>query len=87
LRSINIIIEKHPEGYVAYPSGLSGVLLIEGNTYQEALENIKSTIKFHLETFRKETFKDESIIETFINEITVNTAEENELKASLNVVY
>jgi len=87
LKSINIIIEKHPEGYVAYPSGLSGVLLIEGNTYQEALENIKSTIKLHLETFRKETFKDESIIETFINEITVNTAEENELKASLNVVY
>ena len=87
MKIINIIIEKHQERYVAYPSGLSGVLLSEGNTYQEALEIIKSTIKFHLETFRKETFKDESIIETFIDEITVNIAEEDELKASLNVVY
>ncbi|MGO9387791.1 MAG: type II toxin-antitoxin system HicB family antitoxin [Methanobacterium sp.] len=87
MKNINIIIEKHQQGYVAYPLGLSGVLLSEGNTYQEALENIKSTIKFHLETFRKETFEDEAIIETFIDEITVNKVEEEELKASLNVVY
>ncbi len=87
MKSINIIIEKHSECYLAYPLGLSGVLLSRGNTYQEALENIKSTIKFHLETFRKETFKDESIIETFIDEIKVNKPEECELEASLNVVY
>jgi predicted RNase H-like HicB family nuclease len=72
LKSINVIIEKHPEGYVAYLLGLSGVLLSKGNTYQEALENIKFTIKFHLENFRKETFQDECIITTFIGEITVN---------------
>ena len=47
----NIIIEKHPDGYVAYPLGLKGVVIGEGDTYEEALNDVKSAIHFHIETF------------------------------------
>ena len=61
MRQIKIIVEKHLEGYVAYPLGLKGVVG-EGNTYEEALENVKSAIKFHIETFKEEIFEMEEII-------------------------
>jgi len=51
MRQIKIIVEKHPEGYVAYPLGLKGIVVGEGDTYEEALTDVKSAIKFHIETF------------------------------------
>jgi len=68
---LKIIVEKHPEGYVAYPVGLKGVVVGEGDTYEEALQNVKSAIKFHIETFGKEVFEDEEVMETFIAEVVV----------------
>lgn len=71
VRQIKIIVEKHPEGYVAYPLGLKGVVVGEGDTYEEALADIKSAIKFHIETFGEDAFETEEIIETFIAEVIV----------------
>lgn len=71
MKQIKIIIEKHPEGYVAYPIGLKGVVVGEGDTCEEALSDVKSAIKFHIETFGKEAFETEEIIETFIAEVAV----------------
>jgi predicted RNase H-like HicB family nuclease len=51
LKKMKIIVEKHPEGYVAYPIGLKGVVIGEGDTHEEALADVKSAIKFHIETF------------------------------------
>ena len=51
MRQFKIIVEKHPDGYVAYPLGLRGVVVGEGDTYEEALADVKSAIKFHIETF------------------------------------
>ena len=68
MKEIKIIIEKHPEGYVAYPLGLKGVIVGEGDTYEEALQDVKSAIQFHIETFGKEVLEGEDIIETFIQE-------------------
>jgi hypothetical protein len=36
-----LVIEKHPDGYVACPLGLKGVVVGEGDTYEAALENVK----------------------------------------------
>jgi len=36
LRQFKIIVEKNPDGYVAYPLGLKGVVVGEGDTYEEA---------------------------------------------------
>jgi len=51
LQQFKIIVEKHPDGYVAYPLGLKGVIVAEGGTYQEALDDVKSAIQFHIATF------------------------------------
>lgn len=72
MKEIKIIVEKHPEGYVAYPLGLKGVVVGEGDTYEEALEDVKSAINFHLETLGKEAFEGEEIIETFVAEVSVD---------------
>ena len=53
-RQIKIIVEKHSDGYVAYPLGLKGVVVSEGDNYEEVLINIKSAIEFHIETFGDE---------------------------------
>ena len=71
MRQVKIIVEKHPEGHVAYPLGLKGVVVGEGDTYEEAIADVKSAIKFHIETFGKEAFETEDIIETFVAEVAV----------------
>lgn len=71
-KRLKIIIEKHPDGYVAYPLGLKGVVVGEGGTYDEVLADVKSAIRFHVETFGKEVFEDESpVLEAFIAEAGV----------------
>lgn len=55
-KQFKVVVEKHPDGYVSYPLGLKGVVVSEGDTYEEALENVKSAIKFHIETFGKDVF-------------------------------
>jgi len=49
-----IIVEKHRDGYVAYPCGVGGVVIGEGDTYEAALADVKSAIQFHVETFGEE---------------------------------
>ena len=68
MKNIKIIIEKHPDGYVAYPLGLKGVVVGEGDTYEEAMDDVKSAIKFHIETFGLEQIIDDDapIMEVFI---------------------
>ena len=71
MSQIEIIVEKHPEGYVAYPLGLKGVVVGEGDTYEEALADVKSAINFHIKTFGEESLETEDIIETFVAEVAV----------------
>lgn len=52
---LEIIVEKHPEGYVAYPLGLKGVVVGQGDTYEATLADAKSAIHFHIETFGPES--------------------------------
>lgn len=49
---LKIVVEKHPDGYVAYPLGLArGVILGQGDSYEAALSDVRSAIAFHAETF------------------------------------
>ena len=50
-RQFKVVVEKHPDGYVAYPLGFKGTVVGEGDTYDEALSDVKSAIAFHIETF------------------------------------
>jgi len=47
MKQVKIIIEKHQDGYVAYPVGIKGVVVGQGDSYEEALNDVKSAIKFH----------------------------------------
>jgi len=62
MRHYKIIVEKHPDGYVAYPLGLKGVVVGQGDSYDQALEDVKSAIRFHIETFGEEVLDLDSMI-------------------------
>lgn len=51
MQRFKVVIEKHPDGYVAFPLGVTGVVVGEGDTFEEALADVESAIRFHLETF------------------------------------
>jgi predicted RNase H-like HicB family nuclease len=68
-KQFKIIVEKHSDGYVAYPLGLKGIVIGEGGTYESALADVKSAIAFHIETFGSEVFDTEiPVLEAFIAE-------------------
>ncbi len=67
LRRIKIVIEKHDDGYVAYPVGLKGIVVGEGDTAEEALADVRSAIAFHIETFGHEVL-DEQPEEVFLTD-------------------
>jgi predicted RNase H-like HicB family nuclease len=73
MRQVKIIVEKHSDGYVSYPIGMRGVVVGEGDTYEEAVDNLKSAIKFHIETFGKDAFSDDDspVLEAFVAETGV----------------
>ena len=73
MKNIKIIVEKHPDGYLAYPLEVKGVVVGEGNTYEEAFEDVKSAINFHIEIFGEEVLDiDPPAIEAFVAEAGIN---------------
>ena len=72
MKQIKIIVEKHADGYVAYPLGVAGVVVGEGDTYEEAMADVKSAIAFHVETFGPGVIEDETpVLEAFVAEASV----------------
>ena len=72
MKRFKIIVEKHADGYVAYPLGLKGVVIGQGDTYEDALADVKSAILFHIETFGSEGFETDSpALEVFVAETGV----------------
>ena len=69
INDFKIIIEKHKDGFVAYPLGFKGVVVGEGDSYEDALADVKSAIRFHIETFGDEVFENDSpVLEAFVAE-------------------
>jgi len=69
---LKIIVEKHPDGYIAYPLGLArGAIVGQGETYEAALSDVRSAITFHIETFGPaalEFSEDGPVLEAFVAE-------------------
>ncbi len=69
MKQFKIVVEKHPDTYVAYPLGIKGVVVGQGETYEAALADVKSAIKFHIDTFGADQIEtDPQILEAFIAE-------------------
>ena len=48
MKKIKIIVEKHPDGYVAYPLGVKGAVAGEGDSFEAALADVQSAVRFHI---------------------------------------
>lgn len=59
MRTLKFIVEKHPDGYIAYPLAMRGVVLGQGDTYEEALADAKSAAKFHIDSFGDEAWDED----------------------------
>ena len=72
MKQLKIIVEKHPDCYVAYPLGIKGAIVGQGNSYEEALADVKSAISCYIEVFGEEMLEEESpVIEVFVAEAGV----------------
>lgn len=71
MKNLKIIVEKHSDGYVAYPLGLQGAVVAQGESYEEALVNARSAIQFHVETFGPQVLEDNDVLEAFVAETGV----------------
>ncbi len=40
MKHFKIVVEKHPDTYVAYPLSLKGVVVGQGDTYEAALADV-----------------------------------------------
>lgn len=70
VKTLKFIVEKHRDGYVAYPLGLRGAVVGEGDTSESALADAKSAASFHIESFGKDAFDDQDdVMEAFITEL------------------
>lgn len=73
-RQLKIVVEQHSDGYVAYPLGMKGTVVGQGDSYDEALADVQSAIRFHIETFGDDVLPDNShLIEAFIAEATISS--------------
>lgn len=69
MRTFKVIVEKHPDGYVAYPLGIQGGVVGQGETYEDALADVTSAIQFHLTMFGLGEIEPEAdAIEAFVAE-------------------
>lgn len=69
---VKVIIEKYKDGYVGYPIGMKGVVVGQGGTYEEALKDVRSAIRFHIETFGPKAMDpNDSVLEAFVAEAEV----------------
>ena len=70
---MKVIVEKQPDGYVAYPLGAKGVVVGQGDSYQAALDDVCSAIAFYVETFGLEALVDDDspVVEAFVAEASV----------------
>lgn len=67
MKQVKIIVERHPDGYVAYPLGLKGAVIGQGDSYEDALADVKSAIRFHIETFGRTVLEiDPPVLEAFV---------------------
>lgn len=72
MKHVSIVVEKYSDGYVAYPLGVTGVVVGEGDTYEEAVADVRSAIAFHVETFGPGVLEDEPpILEAFLAQAVV----------------
>jgi predicted RNase H-like HicB family nuclease len=69
MHTVKIVVEKHYDGYVAYPLGIEGVVVGEGDSFEEALADVKSALAIYAETFGQGALDTANeVLEVFVSE-------------------
>ena len=72
MKRLKFVVEKHRDGYVAYPLGLKGAVVGQGQSYESALADARSAAAFHIEGFGQEAFDDDDeVMEAFVTEASL----------------
>jgi predicted RNase H-like HicB family nuclease len=50
-KEIRFLVEEHPDGFVAYPLGVEGVVIGQGETAAEAISDARSALSSHVAAF------------------------------------
>jgi predicted RNase H-like HicB family nuclease len=69
MHRVKIVVERHDDGYVAYPLGIEGAIVGEGDSFDEALADVKSAIAAYAQTFGSDSLDtSEDVLEVFVGE-------------------
>jgi hypothetical protein len=73
-RVIKLIVERHPDTYIAYPLGIVGACVSQGDTYEEALAEVKVMLKELVDIYGEELFDDNEnpVMEAFVEEAVMS---------------
>lgn len=72
MKTVKIIVEKHADGYIAYPVGIEGIVVGQGDSFEAAMQDVRSALKFHVETFGPQVLEPETpALDAFVAEATV----------------
>jgi predicted RNase H-like HicB family nuclease len=75
MQRTRFIVEQHPDGFIAYPLGIQGIVVGQGDTREEALEDARSALEFHIETFGADVLEIQNdVIAAFVEEADVALA-------------
>ena len=61
MQSFKITVERHKKGYIAYPLGLKGVVVGEGDTHEDAVADATSAIEFQLKPLGQKHWKSKNL--------------------------
>ncbi|MEN6517562.1 MAG: type II toxin-antitoxin system HicB family antitoxin [Methanospirillum sp.] len=70
MQHLKIVVEEHADGFIAYPVGLRGAVVGQGDTYEAAVDDVVSAIRFHIETFGPDAI-DAEVLDARLAEVTV----------------
>ena len=72
LKHIKFVVEQHEDTFLAYPLGIQGGVVGEGDTAAAALEDARSATEFYIETLGAGVIEDESPLSAFVSEQAVS---------------
>jgi predicted RNase H-like HicB family nuclease len=71
-KEIRFLVEEHPDGFVAYPLGVEGVVIGQGDSAEEAISDARSALRSHLEAFGESVLiSDEPVLDAFVREESI----------------
>jgi predicted RNase H-like HicB family nuclease len=72
MRNVKIVVEHHEDGFVAYPLGVDGVVIGEGDSFEEALADVRSALEVYAETFGSDALDATAdVLEVFVSETAI----------------